>query len=423
MPKPSAEPTPRPAADHDLRLGERDAGGDLVDVLGHLDGQVGLAERGRECLDRRRAGALGRRHGVGSDRQQRQRRVDARLLEQAAAPAHARDGERLAADVDRDAVRGERADPAARPRAPAPRCPWSCPLPPRRWAKAARSARPQPWPRRPARRRRCPRRHERAPRGHAAEPAPIDDGFDVAEPARRASSAWRDSSSSAASTSTQHRHQATPSSRMTSTTAGAASGPWPRISACLPWPAGTTSRSRSSRGSGRGGATRLDRLLPRAQLRGHRRVARQVDALEHRDHRGQRQAVDVAPAGHLLLAARRCRPRPTGPSARWPPAGRARAPRGCRPGSCPSRPTRCRTRSGRSRPRARTASTIAEAVACGSHSSPSVASRMPRSAPIASVSRICSSASGGPSVEHGRPRRRAARPAAPPPPRRTPRAG
>ena len=51
----------------------------------------------------------------------------------------------------------------------------------------------------------------------------------------------------------QHAHHATPSSRITSTTAGAASGPRPRISACLPCPAGTTSRSFSSRESARAG--------------------------------------------------------------------------------------------------------------------------------------------------------------------------
>ena len=44
---------------------------------------------------------------------------------------------------------------------------------------------------------------------------------------------------------------ATPSSRITSTTRGAASGPWPRISACLPAPSGTTSRSFSSLDAGR----------------------------------------------------------------------------------------------------------------------------------------------------------------------------
>ena len=157
---------------------------------------------------------------------------------------------------------------------------------------------------------------------------------------------------------------------------GAASGPWPRISACLPWPGGTTRRSFSSRASGRSGVRRLDRLRARAQLRRHRRVARQVDALEHAHHGGQRQRRRRRGRRAPPARSARGRPPPTGPSARSRPAGRARTPRGCRPGSCPSRPTRCRTRSGRSRrprpPRPRTASTIAAAVACGSHSSPSV---------------------------------------------------
>src|SRR4051794_14569814 len=46
-------------------------------------------------------------------------------------------------------------------------------------------------------------------------------------------------------------HPATPISRMISTTRGAASGPLPRISACLPWPGGTTRRTFSSLDSGR----------------------------------------------------------------------------------------------------------------------------------------------------------------------------
>ena len=51
----------------------------------------------------------------------------------------------------------------------------------------------------------------------------------------------------------QNAHHATPRSRITPTTAGAASGPSPRISACLPGPPGTTSRSFSRRGCGRSG--------------------------------------------------------------------------------------------------------------------------------------------------------------------------
>ncbi len=48
---------------------------------------------------------------------------------------------------------------------------------------------------------------------------------------------------------------ATPSPCITSTTRGAAAAPSPRISACLPWPFGRTSRSFSSFESGRAGST------------------------------------------------------------------------------------------------------------------------------------------------------------------------
>ena len=97
---------------------------------------------------------------------------------------------------------------------------------------------------------------------------------------------------------------ATPSCCMTSTTFGAASAPWPRISACLPCPSGTTSRSFSSFDSG---PRRLDdgqRLRLRAQPARHRRIARQVQAFEHRQHRGQRHLVHVARAAGVALDAR-----------------------------------------------------------------------------------------------------------------------
>src|SRR5687768_1847119 len=51
----------------------------------------------------------------------------------------------------------------------------------------------------------------------------------------------------------EHAHPATPISRMISTTRGAASGPVPSTSACLPWPGGTTRRSFSSFAAGRSG--------------------------------------------------------------------------------------------------------------------------------------------------------------------------
>src|SRR5581483_105557 len=61
---------------------------------------------------------------------------------------------------------------------------------------------------------------------------------------------------------------ATPSRRRTSRTAGAASGPRPRISAFLPWPSGTTSRSFSSRGAGRAGRLSATGLRPARSLAG-----------------------------------------------------------------------------------------------------------------------------------------------------------
>ena len=189
---------------------------------------------------------------------------------------------------------------------------------------------------------------------------------------------------------------------MTFTTAGAASAPSPRISACLPWPGGTTSRSFSSRASGRSGVLRVDRLLAGAQLGRHRRVARQVDALEHATPRraaarGTRRGRRPPPARSAPAVLHRQALQP----GHHRPA-RARGPRGCRPGSCRSPRTHCRRRSGRS-PRPRPARPRSPPRSpprwpAGSHSSPSVASRRPRSAPIASVSRICSSASGGPSA-------------------------
>ena len=99
----------------------------------------------------------------------------------------------------------------------------------------------------------------------------------------------------------QDAHPATPISRIISTT-GAASGPLPRISACLPCraaPRGAASRA----AAGRSGL-RCSTGFERAQLRRDRRVARQVDPLEHAHHGPGEVLVDVAPAGHLLLAAR-----------------------------------------------------------------------------------------------------------------------
>ena len=67
----------------------------------------------------------------------------------------------------------------------------------------------------------------------------------------------------------QHvRHHATPSSRIRATTAGAAVAPSPITSACLPCPSGTTSRSRSSLGAARSGASRSTGFLRARSLAG-----------------------------------------------------------------------------------------------------------------------------------------------------------
>ena len=79
--------------------------------------------------------------------------------------------------------------------------------------------------------------------------------------------------------------------------------PSPSTSACLPWPSGTTRRSFSSFGSGRTGSTTASGFPLRAQAARHRRIARQVEPLEHGQHRRQRHLVDVAAVAGLALAA------------------------------------------------------------------------------------------------------------------------
>ena len=98
-------------------------------------------------------------------------------------------------------------------------------------------------------------------------------------------------------------HHATPSRRRTSTTAGAAAGPSPSSSACRPGPRGRCEahQLQPRRAGFRLGA--LDRLAPGAQLRGHGRIARQVDPLLDRHDRRERDDVDIAARADLLLAA------------------------------------------------------------------------------------------------------------------------
>ena len=245
-------------------------------------------------------------------------------------------------------------------------------------------------------------------------------------PARAPAATARPGAPSSCSTQDQ-RHATSPARRSSSTTAGAAVGAWPRISACLPWPsrqrAAAPSRRRASRPLGVRVSSGL-RLRP--QPARHRRVARQVEALLDGDHGRQRQRVDVAAAGHLLLAADAAAVDRRPLRARSRPAGRARGRRGSRPGSCPRRPTRCRTRSGRTRRRGRSASiasTIAAAVACGVPLARRPASRM--RAVDAERHRVAQLllGLGRPERQHDRLAAVLLDRAAPPPRRRTPRAG
>ena len=92
-----------------------------------------------------------------------------------------------------------------------------------------------------------------------------------AETARRVSARMRvpaASRSPASSTETRTRHAA-PIRRSTSTTAGAASGPWPRISASLPLLSGTTRRSQLERRLGSRRRARVNGFALRSKLRRH----------------------------------------------------------------------------------------------------------------------------------------------------------
>ena len=170
-----------------------------------------------------------------------------------------------------------------------------CPRPPRRPRRCARARRSRCAPR--------PRAHRRP----GARPRPPARSATPAEPSCAEASRPPSPTSSAVSGSPpassraeperlqrqlvdlaalvlherENAHHATPRSRITPTTAGAASAPSPRISACLPGPPGTTSRSFSRRELRPLGRALVDGLLARAQLGRHRRVAREVDSLEH----------------------------------------------------------------------------------------------------------------------------------------------
>ena len=88
--KPSAEPTPRPPLTTTLASTRETPAGRGCDAVHDADGEVGLGQRRRERLDPGGGAGRLRRDRVRRDREQLHGRVDARLLEQAAAPAHAR---------------------------------------------------------------------------------------------------------------------------------------------------------------------------------------------------------------------------------------------------------------------------------------------------------------------------------------------
>ena len=154
-PKPSAEPTPRPPLTTTFASASETPPVDVVDALGDPHGAGRLAERGRERLDRRRAGRLGGGTACGATVSSGSGAVDARLLEQAAAPAHARD-RTVAASTPRCTLaangRSSRAATCA-----STSLPRSVPAATTASATAARRARDAPSPRPPARRRRRPR--------------------------------------------------------------------------------------------------------------------------------------------------------------------------------------------------------------------------------------------------------------------------
>ena len=240
--KPSAEPTPRPPLTTTLASTRRRPGGGR-DALHDADGEVGL-ERRNEGLDR--AGYAGRLRGdqcgatvsscTGVWRRASSNRLPPQRTRVTSSP---RTSVQFAA--------------SGRSRRAATRASISLPVRARRhdglWREAARRARrrPQPTPRA----RRSPRARRRG--GRRRRPPPPRPPRPRAAARRAKRERERLERELVAGLDENENGHATPSPRMTSTTAGAASGPWPRISACLPWPGGSVSRTFSSRDSARDG--------------------------------------------------------------------------------------------------------------------------------------------------------------------------
>src|SRR5215210_6783469 len=251
-----AEPVSRshaPAsAHHHLRLGERDAGGHRVLVSAHahdLFTQVGL-----EALDVGRSPIDGRGlDHVRGDRDDLEIRVDARLFEEAPTPAHPGDAP---VAPDRGAVGGE-GQIAARAEVSEH---LVAPVRARGHHRGRLDAVDELVEARGPRARGVG--GELVVLGHVhgldAVCAQLGglEGQRVHGPAETARKRQRlERELLCGLDEDQDAHPATPISRIIWTTAGAASGPSPRISACFPWPGGTTRRCFSSRAAGRSGVT------------------------------------------------------------------------------------------------------------------------------------------------------------------------
>ena len=298
------------AGDDDLRVGERDAARRRRDAVAHPDDEVGVGELGRERLDRARRCRARRPR-------RRAARPSAAPARRAGAPPRAgcRPSGRGSASSGSPGVTAVQFAASGSPSRTAARAIASVagPEPGATIAVAPILLGQRADDRRPGIRR------ERVERvvlgdvgdrdGHALRrlgaARPDQQRVRVApEAGRQRERLQRDVGRGAVGVLDENEvHDATPICSRRSTTAAAASGPWPSTSACFASPAGTTSRARSSRDAGPRGRRRLERLAPGAHPPGHRRVARQVEPLEHGDHRGQRQLVDVAAAADLLLAA------------------------------------------------------------------------------------------------------------------------
>ena len=313
--KPSAEPTPRPPVTTTFAsASETPPAGGATRSRTRTTRSASASSGVNVSTEPGRAGLDGGDR-VRRDRQERAPGVQPRLLEQAAAPADARQRERVAGR-HRRAVRRQRLAEAhgrARHRVGGGGRPGRDD---RGRADAIRHAAED---RRPGVGRERVERVVLGDVGHdgrhalrrLAPPGPIRSAcVSPPRPAASASACSETSVATPSACSTRTRFiDATPICSRSSTTAAAASGPRPSTSACFASPSGTTSRERSSREAGRAGVVASSGLRPARIRPGHRRVARQVQPLEH---------------GHAPRAAaarrRRGRRRPPARSGPQPPS-------------------------------------------------------------------------------------------------------